>query len=94
MTAPGIYSFLMKSSGYTSKADKFRAWLEKSVVDDSPPKLDACEICGVLEVNNEKWLACEKRIQARDDIIESGNKNTAQATPCCELSATKEVAML
>ena len=94
MTTQAIYIFLMKSSGYTSKADKYRAWLKKSVVDECPPELYACEVCGALECNNEKWLNCEKRIQARDFMLESGSKSTALTTPCNALSTTEKVVKL
>ncbi len=72
----------MTSSGYTSKADKFRAWLKKSVVDECPPELYACEVCGAPECSNEKWLNCEARKKARDFMLKAEGKSTLQEVPC------------
>lgn len=44
--------------------------------------------------NNEKWLNCEKRMQARDFMLESGSKSTAQTTPYNVLSTTEKMAKL
>ena len=84
----------MKFSGYTSKADKYRAWLKKSVVDEFPPELYSYEACGELESNNEEWLNYEKRMQARDFMLESGNKSTAETTPYNVLSTIEKMAKL
>lgn len=84
----------MKFSGYTSKADKYRAWLKKSVVNECPPELYVCEACGELECNNEEWLNCEKRMQARDFMLESGSKSTAETTPYNVLSTIEKMVKL
>ena len=77
-----VYVFLMRSSGYTSKADKFRAWLKKSVVDECPPELYACEVCGAKECSNEKWLNCESRIKARDFMLKAEGKALPKEASC------------
>ncbi len=70
----------MSASIYTSKADKFREWLKKSVVEEAPPKLYACEVCGKLEADNEKWQNCENRINAHGSLLNSDGTTVAQAT--------------
>lgn len=72
----------MSASVYVSKADKFREWLKKSVVDECPPELYACEVCGELECDNEKWLKCETRIKARDFMLKGDKTAASQGTPC------------
>lgn len=72
----------MSASGYTSKADKFRAWLKKSVVDECPPELYACEVCGAPECSSEKWVNCTKRINARDFMLKADGKTPSTETSC------------
>ncbi len=72
----------MSVSAYTSKADKFRAWLKKSVVDECPPELYACEVCGAQECSNKKWLNCETRIKARDFMLKAEGKPSPSEVPC------------
>jgi hypothetical protein len=56
-----------------------------AIVQDCPPELYACEVCGHLKCDNQKWVECERRLRgvrflqtgqsrATEDLIES---------PCC-----------
>ena len=76
----------MSGSRFNSKADKYRAWLKKSVVDECPPDLYACEVCGAQECDNDKWLKCETRIKARDFMLKESESSAkrAEGTPCGE----------
>jgi hypothetical protein len=43
------------------------------IVQDCPPHLFACEICGAHDCDSEAWLNCQNRIKAAD-FMKSGNR--------------------
>ena len=40
--------------------------MRDAVVQDCPPELAACEVCGELECSTEQWINCERRLRAAD----------------------------
>lgn len=34
----------------------------RRIIQDVPPKLDACEICRKTECSHDEWIVCENRI--------------------------------
>jgi hypothetical protein len=56
--------------------DRLRALMSRlkgAVVQDCPPELYACEVCGKLECDYAEWANCEKRIAAAE-FVRSGNQ--------------------
>ncbi len=53
-----------------------QAWnkLKGSIVQECPPELQACQSCGELECDNERWLHCETRL-AFAERLTSGRKD-------------------
>ncbi len=70
----------------TSKVEKFKKRIVDSIIQDCPPELYACEICGKLECNNEKWLNCETRIRMAESIK---SEDAAERSPVEEPSSEK-----
>lgn len=69
------------------------------VVEDCPPELYACEVCGKLECASETWLKCRQRLAAAQ-FVKSGDRDalnelkqlqqTRDRELTCELSASDE----
>jgi hypothetical protein len=54
---------------------KLRAFVSRAkggIVQDCPPELCACEVCGKLECRNEVWLNCRQRLAAAQ-FIQTGD---------------------
>jgi hypothetical protein len=50
--------------------------LKSAVVQDCPPELYACEVCGKLECDEAEWTNCGKRLAAAE-FMRSGNQQAA-----------------
>jgi hypothetical protein len=49
--------------------NRLPAWVarvKRAIVQDCPPELYACEVCGRLECNDAQWVQCEQRIAAAE----------------------------
>ncbi len=50
-------------------ADKIRSFwrrAQRSIIDDCPPELYACEVCGKEACDTQEWLSCETRLAAAE----------------------------
>jgi hypothetical protein len=36
--------------------------LRSNIVQETPPELSACEVCGKLVCSQEEWITCEHRL--------------------------------
>ena len=49
------------------------------VVQDCPPELYACEVCGKLECDHEEWANCKQRLTAAE-FMRSHNRSQKTAS--------------
>jgi hypothetical protein len=43
------------------------------IVQDVPPALFACEVCGALDCSNQEWINCRNRLAAAE-FLKSGDR--------------------
>ena len=48
--------------------------LKRAVVQDCPPELYACEVCGKVECDHAEWAKCEKRIAAAEFMLSANQQ--------------------
>ena len=53
---------LMKLSKLSVITRRAFSKVKDAIVQDCPPELYECEICGKLDCNSEEWLKCERRL--------------------------------
>jgi len=54
----------VKGVGLRDRIRKLASKVRDAVVQDCPPELSACEVCGQLNCRSAEWLSCEKRLAA------------------------------
>ena len=72
----------MKDANTPSGKHRFGKWLKDSLIQECPPELYACEVCGQYECDNERWLNCEHRLKVRDQIRSLNDEESVEKTPC------------
>jgi hypothetical protein len=70
----------MKDEALRDRLHKLMLRLKRAVVQDCPPELYACEVCGKIECDYAEWANCEKRIAAAEFIV-SGNQQAITRAP-------------
>lgn len=58
----------MKDANTPAKKVGFRKWLKSSLIQEGPPELYACEVCGQYECDNERWLNCQHRLKVCEQM--------------------------
>ena len=49
------------------------ARLKNALVQDCPPELYACEVCGQRQCSSARWMSCERRLAA-SEFMRTGNR--------------------
>jgi hypothetical protein len=52
----------MKFSRLSEEIKRAFRRVKAFVIQDCPPELMECQVCGKLECSSEEWLNCEKRL--------------------------------
>jgi hypothetical protein len=52
----------MSFSRLSEKINQAFGRVKASIIQDCPPELIECQVCGKPECSSEEWLNCEKRL--------------------------------
>jgi hypothetical protein len=56
-----------------------RGRVTDAIVQDVPPELSACEVCGRASCNTEEWLKCEQRLAVAEYMRTGHHRGLAMA---------------
>lgn len=86
----------MSDNSIVKKLSALASNARAAIVQDCPPELSACEVCGEFECSSEEWLHCSRRLEvaqrmnsaAGEALADAGPLRTAgERAPCCKVQA-------